>query len=109
MVRDRRSSVIWATVLALWLIGGIAGMMPMVSAEEQSVDLNSPEAIRHGLEQQAGKRVKIKLTSGQDLGGKVARVGGHAVVLSEITGMELFDATVRLDQVAAILVRVRSK
>ena len=31
--------------------------MPPVFAEDQVIDLNSPEAIRHTLEQQAGKRV----------------------------------------------------
>ena len=52
-----------------------------------------------------GKRVKVKLLSGQDLDGKVAKVGTQALVLTELSGMEFFDATVRLDQVAAVIVR----
>lgn len=52
-----------------------------------------------------GKRVKVKLLSGQDLDGKVTKVGTQAVTLSELSGMEFFDATVRLDQVAAVIVR----
>lgn len=56
-----------------------------------------------------GKRVKIKLLSGQDLDGKVAKVGTQAVLLSELSGMEFFDATLRLDQVAAVVVKVRTK
>jgi len=56
-----------------------------------------------------GKRVKVKLLSGQDLDGKVAKVGTQAVVLSELGGMEFFDATLRLDQVAAVVVKSRTK
>ncbi|MFZ1843228.1 MAG: hypothetical protein WAU40_08680 [Nitrospira sp.] len=96
-------------VLLLCLLGGSFGTLPAVLAEETAVELNSPEVLRQVLEQQRGKRVKIKLLSGQDLDGKVARVGTQAVVLSELGGMEFFDATLRLDQVAAVVVKTRSK
>ena len=66
--------------------------------------LNSPAIIRPALEQWTGKRL-----SGQDLEGKVAKVGAHEVALSELVGMEFFDATVLLDQVAAAVIKVRSK
>lgn len=95
-------------VLLCVLVGG-AMTVPLTLAEEPSVDLNSPDAVRQTLEQQQGKRVKVKLVSGQDLDGKVAKVGTQALVLTELSGMEFFDATVRLDQVAAVIVRARSK
>ena len=76
---------------------------------EDAVDLSSPGAIHRTIELQAGKRVKLRLVSGQELEGKVDRVGTQAVVLSDLTGMEYFSATVALDQVAAVLVRVRSR
>jgi len=80
-----------------------------VAADEPAIDFNTPDAIRHVLEQQVGKRVKVKLVSGQDLDGKVLKVGAHAVTLAELGGMDFFDATVRLDQVAAVLVKMRGK
>ncbi len=49
--------------------------------------------------------MKVKLLSGQDVDGKVANVGTQAFTLSELSGMELFDATIRLDQVAAVILR----
>ena len=55
------------------------------------------------------KRVKVKLESGQDLEGKVAKIGSHAVQLAELTGVEFFDATVKLDEIAAMIVKVRAK
>ena len=77
------------------------------AAEEATLDLNTPEVVRHTLEQQLGKRVKIKLLSGQDLDGKVLKVGTQAVTLAELAGMDFFDATVRIDQVAAVIVKAR--
>jgi hypothetical protein len=41
--------------------------------------------------------------------GKVAKVGAQAVAFSELVGMEFFDAAVLLDQVAAEVIKVRSK
>jgi hypothetical protein len=37
--------------------------------------------------------------------GKVVNVGEKVVNVSELTGMEYFGATVRLDQVAAVIAR----
>ena len=90
------------------LAGGFAAV-PVVMADESTVQVNSPDAVRQTLEQQQGKRVKVKLVSGQDLDGKVAKVGTHVVVLTELSGMEFFDATLRLDHVAAVIVRARTK
>ncbi|MBX3328067.1 MAG: hypothetical protein U0223_00930 [Nitrospira sp.] len=87
----------------------LAGTMPAVAADESSVDVNGPDAMKSLLEQQVGKRVKIKFCSGQDMEGKVVKVGSHAVQLTELVGMELFDATVKLNDVAAVIVRARSK
>ena len=95
-------------MLSLVTIGPIV-IPSSASAEEQSLDLNSPDIIRQILEQQLGKRVKVKLESGQDMEGKVAKVGAHALQLIELAGMELFEATIKLDDVAAVIIRVRSK
>ena len=109
MERHRSPLYIGLALCFLCAIGGFSGTLPPVFAEDQAIDLNSPEAIRHTLEQQAGKRVKLKLVSGQDVEGKVSKVGSHAVVMTELSGMELFDATVRIDQVASVIIKVRTK
>jgi hypothetical protein len=76
-------------------------------AMRRTLDLGSPDALRRTLEAQAGKRVKVKLLSGQDLDGVVGPIGSYAVTLTELTGLEFYDATIRLDQIAAVIVRVR--
>ena len=97
-------------VLAMTVGLGLTGMATTVMADEATtVDLNSPDVLKSALEQQVGKRVKLKLESGQDVEGKVAKVGSHAVQLAELTGMEFFDATVKLEDIAAVIVKVRTK
>ncbi len=77
----------------------------VMSAVEQSIDLNNPDAIKQALEQRVGKRVKNKLLSGRDQESKMPEVGSHALHLSELRGMELFDATMIVEQVAAVVTR----
>ncbi|GAB1722822.1 MAG: hypothetical protein GDA65_10170 [Nitrospira sp. CR1.1] len=102
----RNGRIGWSLIVVLvCVLAGEAVMVPAVLAEEPAIEVNSQEAVRQTLESQAGKRVKVKLLSGQDLDGKVAKVGAQALVLTELSGMEFFDATVRLDQVAAVIVR----
>ncbi|MBX3304760.1 MAG: hypothetical protein KF751_01785 [Nitrospira sp.] len=106
-MRKGISRAVCACVLLVGL--GMAGTSAVVAADESIMDVNSPDAMKSLLEQQVGKRVKVKLCSGQDVEGKVAKVGSHAVQLTELVGMELFDATVKLNDVAAVIVRARSK
>ena len=106
--RENRIGLVPAVLCLCVLVGGTFPVHTL-RAEEPTGDLNSPEVVRQVLEQQVGKRVKVKLLSGQDLDGKVAKVGTQAVMLSELSGMEFFDATLRLDQVAAVVVKARGK
>lgn len=105
MVHRHGRSGVGLGVLLLCALGGGTLAVPMTRAEEPTIELNSADVLRQLLEQQVGKRVKVKLLSGQDLDGKVAKVGTQAVALTELSGMEFFDATIRLDQVAAVIVR----
>jgi hypothetical protein len=94
-----------AVVIALCLAIGSGAFLTRTMAQNSQIDLNASDTMRRTIEQQVGKRVKLKLVSGQDLEGQVSKVGSEAVSLTELTGMEFFDATVRLDQVAAVIVR----
>lgn len=99
-----------AAVIALCFVLGGAGLATRTTmAQNSQIELSSSETIYRTIEQQVGKRVKLKLVSGQDIEGQVAKVGNEAVLLTELTGMEFFDATVRLNQVAAVIVRRAGK
>lgn len=93
-------STLTTTMLALVVSSGLA-MVPATDAAEPS----APASIEVALQAQAGKRVKLHLASGESLEGRVQSIGDSVVVLAELTGMEFFGATVRIDQVAAVVVR----
>ena len=96
-------------IMGLMCVLSLTGPPTLVIAEESTVDLNSPDVMKSALEQHLGKRVKVKLESGQDIEGKVAKVGSQALYLTELTGMEFFEATVKLDAVTAVVAKVRTK
>jgi hypothetical protein len=85
------------------MAGGLV-IMPRVLAQSP-LDLNASDALRSAIAPHVGQRLRLKLVSGQDLEGQVVSVGSSAVALTQLAGMEFFDATVRLDQVAAVIVR----
>jgi hypothetical protein len=59
--------------------------------------------------QAEGKGVTLHLRSGERLQGKVEAVAPAQVVIAEIVGREFYSAVVRLEEVAAIEVRVRDR
>ena len=79
----------------------------VVKAQDAPLEVNA-DAIKVNLERQVGKRVRLRLISGQDVEGTVVAVGTAAVHVARLAGgMDFFDAVVRLDQIAAVIVRVR--
>lgn len=101
------------TLTCMAVLGGSAALLPLALqpalAAEIAPNVDSPELIRQSLNQQIGKRVKVRLNSGQDLEGKLARVGAYGIVLTELTGQEFFEASVRLEQIAAVIARSAGK
>ena len=89
------------------LLGGALFLVPVsVSAQDPALEVNA-DAIKVNLERQVGKRVRLRLVSGQDAEGTVVAVGTAGVHLARLAGMDFFDGVVRLDQIAAVIVRVR--
>ena len=95
-------ALVLASALAVApLIGPLA-----VKAQDAPLEVNA-DAIKVNLERQVGKRVRLRLISGQDVEGTVIAVGTAGVHVARLAGMDFFDAVVRLDQIAAVIVRVR--
>ena len=80
-------------------------LAPIVHAEEAAI---AAVSMKGALEAHIGKRVKIQMVSGQDLEGTLQSVGSELVVIKALTGMEFFGATVRLDQIAAVITRTET-
>ena len=91
-------------IIALVLISWV----PLrVAAQDTKLEVKSTDTVRTLLERQIGKRISVVLTTGPELAGVVVSVGDKVVHLSELTGREFFDAVVNLEQVGAVIIRVR--
>ena len=108
-MRIRDASSIRSAALAVCLLTGLLLTAAELRADEVGIEVNEPAWVGKTLEHQMGKRVKLKLRSGQEIEGTVAKVGAHAVHVTQLAGMEFYDAAVRLDDVSAVAVRVRTK
>ena len=96
-----------ALVLAALLSTGCVLVPLSALAQDVSLEVNA-DAIKVNLERQVGKRVRLRLLSGGDVEGTVVSVGTAAVHVARLAGMDFFDGVVRLDQIAAVIVRVRN-
>lgn len=93
-------------LLASLLIVVTLGSPVRSPAQDVPLEVNA-DAVKVTLERQMGKRVRLRLLSGQDVEGTVVAVGTAGVHVGRLVGMDFFDAMVRLDQIAAVIVRVR--
>ena len=80
-------------------------------AAQQGGALNASQTMRDNLKQLqgAGKSAELVLKNGKSYRGKLAAVGDHSVLVSEIVGREFFDALIAIDEIAAIEVRARGQ
>ena len=94
----RRSGITAAVWLALVMI-----------AYAEDAPTFPPGGISEALKARLGKLVTLHLASGTQIGGTIAEVRDHAVVVKGIVGRDFSDALVRLDDVAAVEVRARER
>jgi hypothetical protein len=98
-----------SAAIAVCFLACLLFTTPVLYADEAGLDVNEPSWVARTLDHQIGKRVKLKLRSGQELEGTVSKVGTHAVHLAQLAGMDFYDAAVRLDDVSAVIVKARNK
>ena len=97
-----------AMSVVLFALFCIAAAVPNVLAEEPKYELKSPAAtVKEVLAENFGKRVIVRLESGESLEGSVNKVGDSVVHLSRISGRDFYDAVVRIDRISAVLFKVR--
>jgi uncharacterized lipoprotein YajG len=76
---------------------------------QSKIDLQPSDTILSILQKNTGQTVELRMKSGEKIGGKVEKVGDKLVHLSQLTGAEFFDAAVDTADIAAVIVRTKSK
>ena len=78
------------------------------SAEEPKYDLKSAAVtIRDVLQENVGKRVIVRMETGENLEGTVTKVGELVVHIAKLSGKDFYDAVVRIDRISAVSFKVR--
>ncbi len=103
-MRRQESLTMNNAVIAI-LLGGI--LTASITATADPLTLNQDDTVDKVLTAQKGKKVTIRLGSGEDLSGTVKDVNGSLVQLSELSGKEFYDAVIATKNIAAVIIRTK--
>ncbi|HWQ69089.1 MAG TPA: hypothetical protein VN494_03905 [Patescibacteria group bacterium] len=94
-----------AAVLALGTTVPAVGVL----AEEAAFTLKASATMREVLSGYTGKKVTLRLQSGDEIEGTVVLVGNSLLHLSRLTSREFFDGVISIDAISAVRMKVRDK
>ena len=89
------------------MVGLMVMSAPIALAEEVKYDLKPATTMKVVLTDSIGKRVALRLESGEEMEGTVTVVGERLVHISKLSKRDFFDAFVSIDRISAVIVRVR--
>ena len=78
-----------------------------LQALAQEVSISASDTTQSIITAQKGKRITLRLRSGQELTGAVREASAQLVVLGAVSGREFFDAVIPLEAVEAVLIRTK--
>lgn len=102
---DRKLAV-FTLIVGVALLASSGGAQAPAE-KPQPAPLSVLEGLQPNLARRVGAKVELVLTSGQSLTGTVTAVGAATVHLGALEGREFYDALIRVDQIAAVVVRAR--
>lgn len=86
----------------------MAASAPGLSAQEKSYELKSATVtVKDVLSEHIGKRVIVRMDTGDNLEGTVNKIGDSLVHISRISGRDFYDAAIRIDKISAVIFKVR--
>lgn len=89
-----------------WIVAAFF-LCSAVCASAQGVTVAGFDTVQSVVAAQKGKRVTLRLRSGQELTGTLRDATDRLAVLGELAGREFFDAVVPIEAVEAVIVRTK--
>lgn len=71
------------------------------------VSIKPGDTIQKQIDAQKGKKVTIRLSSGEELTGIVKGTTNELVHLNELAGKEFFDAVIDVSKISAVIIRTK--
>jgi len=84
-------------------------MAATTALAQTKVELQPSDTMQTVLEKQIGQTVELRMNSGEKIGGKLEKLSDKLAHLSQLTGADYFDGVVVIDQIAAVVVRAKTK
>ncbi len=94
-------------ITAVVVLAALFSAVPVIVAAEEKTEFNASIGIRENLLANVGKRVAIRVTSGDPIEGTIVKVGDQSVHLAKLSGKDFYDAIVRIDRIEAIFFKAR--
>ncbi len=79
----------------------------LIRAEEAALTLKAGATIGEVLSEYTGKRVVLRLASGDEIEETVTIVGNSLLHLAKLSGKEFYDAVVSIGKISSVRMRVR--
>jgi hypothetical protein len=89
------------------LLVATALCLAIAHASAQGINLSPTDTIQSIVATQKGKRVTLRLRSGQEITGTLRESTDRLVVLGELAGREFFEAVVPVEAIEAVIVRTK--
>lgn len=100
-------------MLMLVAAGALLTTAPLARSEEKpapTVRFEEPDTMASALKRLEGRAVKIRLAGqGEEISGKLQKVGKELVHVSDLAGREFYDAIIRIDQISAVVAQSRAR
>jgi hypothetical protein len=103
-MNKRMTAVVLAALMIL-----TAALSVEALAGEAGFEIRGSDTIGSVLERHVGKRVELKLASGESVSGTVGKVEQLVVHVERLVGKDFYDAVVRIDGIDAVVFRAREK
>ncbi|MBZ0158748.1 MAG: hypothetical protein K8G79_01135 [bacterium] len=95
------------TLAVMLAVGFMVSSATTASAEDVKYDLKPTTTMKALLTDSIGKRMALRLESGEEIEGTVSVVGDHLVLVSKLSKRDFFDAFVNIDRISAVIIRAR--
>lgn len=97
--------IMMTLLLAAYLLNPVIGL----AADDTRLAINANTTMKELLTGLTGKRVALRVDSGDEVEGTVVMVGNSLVHLSRLSGKEFYDSVMPLEKISAIRVRVADR
>lgn len=87
----------------------VSAAVTSARSDESVLPIQASDTVKSVLERSVGQSVGLRVGAGDEIRGKVAKVGDKVVHIAELAGRELFDAVVPIDSISAVIVKARGK